>query len=205
MEQFHKVLEFVKEPFRLMCIVAICLGLRASEFVGLQWSDFDWEKPHVAIQRGVVIGRVDEVKTRHSKRAIPLDPALASLLLSYRREAVPSQWVFPSSRTGRPWWPWVIQRTHLAPAGIKAGLGRIGWHTFRHSFSSWGKQVLKLEEIKELLRHENLKTTSELYGGLSLAAKRDAQQRLVEFVKTSAAADQEECFASMQPATDAVQ
>ena len=41
-EQFHKVLEFVKEPFRIMCIVAICLGLRASELVGLQWNDFDW-------------------------------------------------------------------------------------------------------------------------------------------------------------------
>jgi integrase len=51
-EQFHKVLEFVKEPFRIMCIVAICLGLRASELVGLQWNDFDWENLNVAIQRG---------------------------------------------------------------------------------------------------------------------------------------------------------
>jgi integrase len=46
-EQFHKVLEFVKEPFRIMCIVAICLGLRASELVGLQWNDFDSENLNV--------------------------------------------------------------------------------------------------------------------------------------------------------------
>ena len=50
--QFHKLLEFVKEPFRVMCIVAMCLGLRASELVGLQWNDFDWENLQVAIQRG---------------------------------------------------------------------------------------------------------------------------------------------------------
>jgi len=41
---------------------------------------------------------------------------------------------------------------------------------------------LKLEETKELLRHSNVQTTSDIYGGLSLEAKREAQARLVEFV-----------------------
>jgi hypothetical protein len=43
---------------------------------------------------------------------------------------------------------------------------------------------LKVEETKEPLCHKNLKTTSELYGGLSLEAKRAAQPRLVD--RTSA-------------------
>ena len=182
-EQFHKVLEFVKEPYRVMCIVAMCLGLRASELVGLQWNDFDWENLHVAIQRGVVIGRVDEVKTRHSKSAIPLDPALGSLLLAYRREAIPSQWVFPSSRTGKPWWPWVIQRTHLVPAGIKAGLGRIGWHTFRHSYSTM-LHALKVDVKvqQELLRHSDIRTTLNIYTQAVPDALRQANSKVVEMV-----------------------
>jgi len=61
-------------------------------------------------------------------------------------------------------------------------LGWIGWHTFRHSLSAWGKEALKLEETKELLRHSNVQTTSDVYGGLSLEAKRAAQGRLVKFV-----------------------
>jgi hypothetical protein len=48
---------------------------------------------------------------------------------------------------------------------------------------------VKLEETKELLRHEDLSTTSELYGGLSLEAKRQASERLVEFVKEAAQAE----------------
>src|SRR5260370_13288877 len=119
-KQFHHVLRFVVEPFRTMCVVAMCLGLRASELVGLQWGDFDWKNRQVMIQRGVVIGRVYEVKTRYSNKAIPLAPVLASMLLSYRRQASPGNWVFPSSRTGRPWWPWTIQRNHLLPPRIKA-------------------------------------------------------------------------------------
>lgn len=79
------------EPFRTMCIVAMCLGLRASELAALQWNDFDWENRHVTIQRGVVIGRVGEVKTSHSNRAIPLDPGLALMLLSWKRQAGPGE------------------------------------------------------------------------------------------------------------------
>jgi hypothetical protein len=42
--------------------------------------------------------------------------------------------------------------------------------------------VLTLEETKELVRHANIQTTSDIYGGLSLDAKRAAQSRLVNFV-----------------------
>lgn len=37
------------------------------------------------------------------------------------------------------------------------------------------------------MRHENVKTTSDLYSGLSSDAKRDASRRVVTFVKDSAA------------------
>jgi len=45
---------------------------------------------------------------------------------------------------------------------------------------------LKLEETKEILRHANIQTTSDIYKGLPLEAKRAAQQRLVEFVRAEA-------------------
>ncbi|HET8924384.1 MAG TPA: site-specific integrase [Candidatus Acidoferrum sp.] len=182
-KQFHHVLRFVVEPFRTMCVVAMCLGLRASELVGLQWTDFDWKNGTVTIQRGVVIGRVDEVKTRYSNKAIPLDPVLASMMLSYRRQASPGNWVFPSSRTGRPWWPWTIQRNHLLPAGIKAGLGRIGWHTFRHSYSTMLRALrVDVKVQQELLRHADIRTTLNIYTQAVPEALRKANSRVVQMV-----------------------
>lgn len=38
-EEFRKVLEYIPEPFRTMCVVAMCLGLRVSEILGLRWLD----------------------------------------------------------------------------------------------------------------------------------------------------------------------
>ena len=65
----------------------------------------------------------------------------------------------------------------------------IGWHTFRHTVSAWGKQAgLALEEVKALLRHENLATASQVYGRLELEAKRKAQQRLIDYAVLKAAA-----------------
>lgn len=46
-------------------------------------------------------------------------------------------------------------------------------NSFRHTVSAWGREVgLKLEEVKTLLRHENLAATSEVYGDLGMEAKR---------------------------------
>ena len=45
---------------------------------------------------------------------------------------------------------------------------------------------LELEEVKTLMRHENIATTSDVYGDLGLAAKRRIQLQLVEFVRRQA-------------------
>ena len=53
--------------------------------------------------------------------------------------------------------------------------------------SAWGKEAgLDLEEVKTLLRDENLAITSEVYGDLGMEAKRRIQQQLVNFVKQQA-------------------
>jgi integrase len=70
---------------------------------------------------------------------------------------------------------------------VAAGLPNIGWHSLRHTVSAWGKEAgLELEQVKTLLRHENIVTTSNVYCKLGLDAKRRIQHRLVEFVKQQA-------------------
>jgi len=187
-KEFRLLMKQLGEPIRTMCIVAACLGLRASEVAGLQWGDFDWRDREVHIQRGFVIGHVDEVKTTNSNRSLPVHRALASLLREYKRETAPNAsdtaWLFPSPYgTGRPRWPWTIQRTHLLPAGMRAGLGRIGWHTFRHSYSTLLRSVgVDLKVQQELLRHADIRTTMNVYTQAVPEAMRKANSRVVEMV-----------------------
>ena len=94
----------------------------------------------------------------------------------------------PYTKGQRPFWPGQLLKNHIQPVAVEAGFPRFGWHSFRHTVSAWGKQAgLELEEVKTLLRHENIATTSEVYGELELGAKRKIQERLVQFVRREAA------------------
>ena len=116
------------------------MGLRISEILGLKWCDVDWEGMRLAIRQSYVYGIPGAVKTPASQRWMPLDRSLAEKLRQHRlRFASPLNtegWIFANPDTGKPYWPGRIQENWLVPAAEKVGLGRIGWHTFRHSHSS---------------------------------------------------------------------
>jgi hypothetical protein len=103
-----------------------------------------------------------------------------------------SDWVFASPHTKgrRPVWPAQLLKAHIQPTAVKAGFPKIGWHSFRHTVSAWGKEAgLELEEVKTLLWHENISTASQIYGEMEVEAKRRIQQKLIGYVTDQAKAD----------------
>jgi integrase len=87
-EEFRKLLDELKQPYRTIVLVAGCLGLRISEILGLRWGDIDWQNLNIMVQRSVVLGKVYETKTEASRKPMPIDPKLAEVLLTFRRQAV---------------------------------------------------------------------------------------------------------------------
>jgi hypothetical protein len=69
--EIRLLLAQLAELYHTMVVVAACLGLRASEIVGLQWQDFNWEDLTVLIRRGVVNGRSGDTKTEASQSRSP--------------------------------------------------------------------------------------------------------------------------------------
>ncbi|PYX74955.1 MAG: site-specific integrase, partial [Acidobacteria bacterium] len=69
------------------------------------------------------------------------------------------------------------------PAARKAALGDIGWHTFRHTFSSLLRangEDLKVQQ--ELLRHADIRTTMNVYTQAMTEQKRQAHAKIVRLV-----------------------
>jgi integrase len=170
------------EPFHTMVLVAACLGLRASEIMGLQWRDFNWEDLTVLIRRGVVNGRAGDTKTEASQKPLPIDPRLACSLKelwkgsSYKS---PQDWVF-SNRAGRPRAQQDILRRHLRWAALRAGIGKIGWHTFRHSYSTMLRGAgTDIKVQQELLRHATIQSTMNIYTQAVAEQKRIANSVVV--------------------------
>jgi integrase len=106
-DEFFELLKHLGEPRRTMVLVAQCLSLRVSEILGLQWGDLNFENRSVLVQRSVVGGRVDDVKTEYSKDDVPLDARLAEALLRWRAASFfprDTDWVFANPVTGRPYY-----------------------------------------------------------------------------------------------------
>ena len=186
-EQFTSMLPHLPEPYRTMVVIAQCLGLRVSEIMGLQWGDFDFKERTLLVERSVVHGQVDEVKTEYSRDHVPLDSRLAESVLAWRSVAPaagPDDWVFTSPMTGRPYHQDMIQKRHLTRAAVRAGIGNgVGWHTFRHTYRSWLDETgAPMKVQQELMRHASIQTTMNVYGQAMTESKRTANSKVVEIV-----------------------
>ena len=71
-----------------------------------------------------------------------------------------------------------IQRDYNIPAAMRAGLGKIGWHAFRHTYRAWlDATKAPMTVQKDLMRHVDIKTTMNVYGGSMPEALREANRQ----------------------------
>ncbi len=172
------------------------LGPRISKAFGLKWQDLNLTDGIVSFRRGFVQGRITPLKTEASRTNLPLPEDVMELLRQWHFVTPfgrTDDWVFasPYTKGRRPFWPSQLFKTHIKPVALAAGLPNIGWHSFRHTVSAWGKEAgLELEDVKTLLRHEDIATTSNVYGDVRMDAKRRIQQRLVDFVRDQASTEE---------------
>ena len=189
----HRILAELEEPYRTMVALSIATGLRCSELFALKWGDFDWENSIMFVQRAIVDGVVNEVKTKYSKAGLPLDPALATIMLRWKARSKftnDEDWVFASWRAfgKKPFRPTSILQRVLKSAAQRAGLGLIGRHTFRRTFSTLLRgngEDIKVQQ--ELMRHADIRTTMNLYTQANSDQKRQAHRRIVGMVLTGEA------------------
>jgi len=183
------LLNVLSEPLRTAVELDAFTGLRRGELIGLQWQDVDFEKLLIHIRRSIVLIVEGPPKTEASRKDVPLDAALAESLLGLRGSSSyrgPTDWVFASQRMkGRqPLWPESLWRRYGKPAVQKAGISkRVGWHTFRHSYTTLLKNNGEdIKVVQELLRHANARVTMDVYAQAMMPAKRAAQSKLVRMV-----------------------
>jgi integrase len=180
-EQYLKILADPKLPehAKVMVQIAMCLGLRASETLGLKWIDIDFEQSTIRVRRSVVGATEDDTKTPESAQTIPAHPELMEALRVWKETQDVNGWVFGSPLTGRPYWRGVMQQDHLTPAGGRAGITGLGWHSFRHTYRTMLRESGQPMEVQQkLMRHTDIRTTMG-YGEQSMIEERKAANILI--------------------------
>lgn len=166
----QQIMELLRDPklpvrVKVMIVVAVCTGLRASEILGLRWENLDFEGMAISVENSVVGKHREDPKTEASQAHVPLHPYLATTLRGWKKflPAI-NGWVFGNPVTKRPYWRDSIQDDYLKPAGERLGIADLGWHTFRHTYRAAMKgEGMEHETQKDLMRH-SIATMTMHYG-----------------------------------------
>ena len=174
---------------RTLVLLAVSTGLRQSELFGLKWGDIDLVQCTMNVTRSIVYGVVGPCKTESSQKPVPVHPLLADALSDWRKQCAytkPDDWVFASKRHRgrRPYWGQAILRRYLRPVAQRLGIQKcIGWHTFRHTYSTLLRSVgTEFKVMQELLRHSTLRSTLDVYTQAITPAKHAAQAAVLSLV-----------------------
>jgi integrase len=183
---------------RTLVLLAAATGLRQSELFGLKWRDVDFKRGELSVIRSIVFGVVGRCKTESSQKPVPLHPMLGEALLTWRRTCRftgVDDWIFASRlhKGRRRYWGACILRKYVRPVAESLNIQkRIGWHTFRHTYSTLLRSVgAEFKVMQELMRHSTLRTTMDVYTQAVAPAKHAAQAAVLAlfFPMTDAADD----------------
>lgn len=140
-------------------------GLRCGEMMALEWTDVDFNRQRLQVQRSEWKGKVTVPKGGRSRR-VPMTSRLAEALRDHRHLRGPR---VLTQEDGRPLTQKIVQ-VLVRKAARKANLVNGGVHVLRHSFCSHlAMRGAPARAIQELAGHKDI-TTTQRYMHLSPAA-----------------------------------
>ena len=184
-EQLERFMEAIRQDRRWhdFFYLEITTGLRRGELCGLMWSDFDEKKGTLSIRRtlhgkeggGYYVG---DTKTGTGRRIIKLPPSTVQLLTERKRAAI-SQWIFPNPiHPEDPVMP-NSGYNRMKKLLAEAGLPRMRFHDLRHTFATHAlTSGVDAKTLSGILGHTQASFTLDTYTHVT----GDMQQRASEIV-----------------------
>jgi len=189
---------FAPDPLFVVVVLAAIYGLRRSEVLGLHWDDVDFANSCLHIRHKVTQGPrseliiSDQMKTKSSRRTLPLVPFARELLLAERQRQQQNQVLWGKSYVTRYSRMVCVnaQGQLLSPGYVsdhfslvlrKNELRKIRFHDLRHTCASLlAKNHVDMKYIQRWLGHSNYSTTADIYAHLDTGANELTGQAIVQ-------------------------
>lgn len=192
--EVQRLLAALEPRERMMVLLDVATGLRQSELFALKWKDIDFKNKQLWVTRSIVHQVVGICKTEASQKPVPLHDHLIRALKRWHRTTpyrTLESWVFasPQKRGKGSYWGQQLLRHHIRPTAQKLGIAkRIGWHTFRRTYSTLLRATgAELKVMQELMRHSTIRVTLDTYTQAVTTEKRAAQRAVVALLVTKGA------------------
>jgi integrase len=185
-EELQAILAAAKQPrARVLVLLAVFGGLRASEIRGLTWPNVDLKTGVIHVrQRADRYGQLGPPKSQAGVRDIPIGTKLLSVLRTWRLACPsgPLDLVLPAADGGIETYNHLLRRVFwplLAAAGVVSadGAPKFGLHSLRHACASlWIAAGFSPKELQVWMGHASVKMTFDRYGHLFASDQDNARE-----------------------------
>lgn len=185
----QKIIDAAPRPWNVCFALMAYLGLRTGEAVGIAWQHLDLDAAVLMVRQSNWRGKLLTVKSKASRRDLPIPLVLVDMLVEYRKDWRPNQHGLLFTNTqGQAITSCYVRRDILHPIREKLGIPRGAFHAFRHGhatamFSSGANPKV----VQDGMGHAHITTTMRYTHAVS-NDRRQAVERAAEmFLRRSAA------------------
>jgi integrase len=180
-DQLRSVLAELSLKDRLILELDMTDALRPSELFGLRWRDFSYDECLLLLRQTVYRGKLRNWgKTRKALRPIHIPKELADDLWLWKQESKysePDDFIFANRLRKGGFIDPHNYRRKMRKLGEDLGLPKLTFQVIRRTIATLGQKKGTPKDIRGLLRHSRLSTTTDVY-----------MQEIPESVKATVAA-----------------
>jgi len=160
-QEAQRIVDAADGEWKVCFALMAYLGLRCGEALGLAWEHIDFDAGVIRVRQAAVMGAIQTVKSKTSKRDVPMPAHLAAMLRAYREQWEPNDLglLFVSDR-GTPYWGTNVRLYRFYPLLQRLGIAHGGLHAFRHGVATTALIAgAAVPTVRDTLGHADIKTT----------------------------------------------
>ena len=188
-DESQRIIEASPAPWNVCFACMAYLGLRTGETLALTWSHIDLAGAVLLVRQSTWYGRILTVKSKTSRRDLPLPEVLVEMLKQYRPRWVPNEqgYLF-ANRKGGPIGAQYVRRKVLHPIRERLGIARGAFHAFRHGHATiMFSEGANPKVVQDSMGHSDIKTTMRYTHAISQDRREAVERASQAFLRRSAA------------------